>query len=246
MEIGSHIQHGAIIFDGDDTLWKTQELYDRVKSEFSKLLHDCSFAVDNPIQLLDKIDSERVPEFGFTASRFVTSLIITYQVICKMENRNPESKIEQQLRLKSGIILGLPELYNDTLWCLKSLRSNYSLILATKGNSVIQENKIDQLKLRDYFSKIYLLKDKSEFEYNAIIKENNFPKSRIWIVGNSIKSDINPGLKLKLRSILIPRGIWRYEESSLIEGDLTVAPSLSEVVRIILLRDSLFVSGSKT
>jgi hypothetical protein len=47
----------AIIFDGDDTLWETQPLYDAAKKEFVFVLQQHGFTQPDIVALLDKIDT---------------------------------------------------------------------------------------------------------------------------------------------------------------------------------------------
>jgi len=228
----------AIIVDGDDTLWKTQELYDRAKTEFARLLKQRHFRTPNPIDILDDIDAQNVALRGFSNERFVESLLETYAHLCKQENRHAEPGIERQIRLIGASTFARPQLYEDTVWAISTLGQHYILALATKGEPSIQNAKVDALGLRRCFHRVYCLQKKTEYEYSQIVSDLGIPKQVIWVIGNSVKSDINPALKLDLRTILIPRGIWRYEQEILDDREVIIVQSLKEATRVILTRDS--------
>lgn len=228
---------GLVILDGDDTLWKTQELFDAAKGEFERLLWQHEFRSTNLIEMLDYIDSNRAEHVGFLKSRFTDSLLATYFSLCAKERRTRSKELGRRIRSIGDSVFAPPHLYEDTLSGLEALSNHYSLVLATKGDSKVQDEKIDALGLRPWFHKIYTLERKTEREYSEILSELGVPRDRIWVVGNSVKSDINPALRLGLRSILIPRGIWKYEEDTLESGDLAIMQSLEEAVKAMFARD---------
>jgi putative hydrolase of the HAD superfamily len=129
------------------------------------------------------------------------------------------------------------ELYGDAIDILQSLSRCYLLVLATKGDAVAQDIKINRLGLHSFFKRIYILPQKTELEYSQIIGDQRTPRDNVWVVGNSVRSDINPALRLGLRAILIPRGSWLYEEDVLLDGDVVRVASLTEAASIIFTRD---------
>ena len=63
-----------VIFDGDDTLWKMQELYEQSKYEFEQLLRSLGIKEENIISKFDTLDANRVSIRGFTIERFFESI----------------------------------------------------------------------------------------------------------------------------------------------------------------------------
>lgn len=229
-------KQGVIIFDGDDTLWRTQELYDSAKAQFEKLMKTQGFTEGNLIELLDELDAERVALAQFSKTRFLESMLITYALLCGKHSKTwvlpVESKIKQ---IGSSIFTFPPKLYEDAVRTLEILSKYFSLILFTNGDEKIQREKIDSLgeKFKSHFLRIYIPMTKTEQEYKTIVDDLHMPIKKIWVVGNSMKSDINPALKLDFNTILIPRGVWRYEESKSLSGNVLVAHSLEEAGKII-------------
>ena len=86
-----------IVCDGDDTLWKTQELYDAAKAAFADLMNGLGASGHNLIALLDRIDAEAVESQGFSVSRFSDSMVRTYRVFSEVQGEVPDGTIEEEI-----------------------------------------------------------------------------------------------------------------------------------------------------
>lgn len=228
-------QKPVIIFDGDDTLWKTQELYELAKTRFNELMLKQGF--HDILEFFNNLDADRVSSVMFSKSRFFESMLITYAMLCERYHRKWNISIDSEIcKLGLSVFDFPPQLYDDTLLTLRILSKHGSLILFTNGDEEIQRAKIRSLGKRfsSHFFRIYIPEMKTKENYEKIISDINVPASRIWVIGNSVKSDINPAVKLGLKSILIPRGSWKYEESECLSGNITIVSSLTEAAEIIM------------
>ncbi len=225
----------VIIIDGDDTLWRTQELYDSAKRKFNILMRNNKLSNGEILELFDWIDATRVKIAKFSKSRFFESMLITYGILCGKNNKEYDIHIESKIKELGFVIFNIPVLFDETIPSLETLSKHFILILFTNGDKDIQENKINSLgeKFRSFFFKIYISEMKNEQELKKIIKDLKVPRDKVWVVGNSVKSDINPALKLGIKPILIPQGIWKYEESELYNNKLQIVNSLKEAVNIL-------------
>lgn len=226
----------VIIFDGDDTLWRTQELYDSAKTEFVELMGKQGFYHENIIEILDKLDAERVKVSKFSKTRFYESMLVVYAIFCGKYNRDWDSHIELRIRELGNGIFAPTKLYEDTMSTLEMLSKSFNLILFTNGDEEVQRKKINFLgqKFKSYFHRVYIPEIKNEEEFMRIKDDLKIPVEKIWVVGNSVKSDINPALKLGMKVILIPRGTWKYEESKPVSNDVVIVHSLSDAAKTIL------------
>jgi putative hydrolase of the HAD superfamily len=236
-KLDSAEKNGVVILDGDDTLWRTQQLYDSAKREFVELIGRESSSVRDVIPRLEVIDSHRVSQSEFAPSRFVGSMMILYSQVCREENLIRRKTVESRIKMLGSLVSRTPRLYADTIPTLGRLSKSYELVLATKGKTRLQRDKVRRLRLKRCFTKLYFLKKKTSREYRMILSDLAVPYNRVWVVGNSIRSDINPALQIGLRSIWIPRKTWVYEEASPRAGPMFTAKSLRQASRIILSQD---------
>ena len=233
----SRITHkaNAVIFDGDDTLWETQPLYDAAKRDFASLLHQEGIEYrGDVVALLDEIDAEQVSSEGFSKGRFARSMLHTYERLCRIQGVEPKEDVKAKLRsIGLSVFENVPMLYPDVIEALIVLRPTHTLVLATKGDPDVQLCRISSLGVGSYFDKVCILDRKTEAEYLTIVRDIGVSDSRVWVVGNSIKSDINPAIRAGLRAIWIPRGHWAYEIEEREPQPIFTVDSIADAVSII-------------
>jgi putative hydrolase of the HAD superfamily len=96
---------------------------------------------------------------------------------------------------------------------LKSLSSDFRLVMATKGDLVDQERKLKKSGLEKHFHHIEIMSDKQVKDYEKLIKRLDISPDDFLMLGNSLKSDILPVLELGGYGIHIPFHItWAHEQ----------------------------------
>jgi putative hydrolase of the HAD superfamily len=221
----------TIIFDLDDTLIKTSKLYNRARNEFSSLMKGLGFNSEESLIKLDEVDISYIKEYGFVKERYPLSLGKTYEYFCKINGEKINPPIKKKIEdIGWQVFRQIPELVDGVYQVLDALNKKYFLILATLGDPQVQEEKVRSSGLKKYFSEIYVLKHKNVEEYQNILREHNLDKKDTWIVGNSVRSDLNPGLKLGINCILIPYLSWKFEEEEPLSKKYLQLDSLEEVL----------------
>jgi len=101
---------------------------------------------------------------------------------------------------------------------LKTLQPKYKLILATKGDLLDQERKLQKSNLLHYFHHIEVMTDKKATDYKKLIKHLDIHPSQFLMIGNSLKSDVLPVLEIGAAAIHVPfHTTWIHEEVSEME-----------------------------
>ena len=104
----------------------------------------------------------------------------------------------------------LPEV-EETLNILKQSK-RYQLVVATKGDLLDQQRKLQRSGLSPYFDHVEIMSDKTEKEYAKLIENLRITPNQFLMVGNSLKSDIQPVLALGGYAMHIPFEImWQHE-----------------------------------
>lgn len=134
--------------------------------------------------------------------------------------------IDNQIELLDGV----PEV-------LSKLSQSHTLILATKGDLLDQERKLHKSGLEACFHHIEIMSAKQTANYQKLLDHLNIDPANFLMVGNSLKSDILPVLKIGGQAIHIPcRTTWLHEELNpeiLAGHNYHTISNLREILKII-------------
>ena len=226
------MRSSGVIFDGDDTLWGTGHLYEVAKEEFFDEMAKLGYDRAEVEKTFERTDVGNVARLGFSRQRFPTSMADTYRLFCKQNKRVVEESIESRVKaIGYAVFTKRPSLLDRARDVLAQLRSSHMLVLATKGDRDIQRERIADSGLSSYFAATYILDQKTEREWQRIVRECDLNVAHSWAVGNSLKSDINPALQVGLSAIWVPYRGWGYEDD--------VRPDSSRFYEVTSLADIL-------
>ena len=86
------------------------------------------------------------------------------------------------------------------------------MFLPQRGDLLDQSNKIERPGLKDYFCHIEIMNEKDERNYRLLLSKLNCSPGRFMMIGNSLKSDIIPVLKIGGYAAHIPHEyMWQHE-----------------------------------
>ena len=202
----------VIAFDADDTLWVNETFFRETEEKFCALLSDFSTS-DETMEVLFATEMQNLEEYGYGTKGFVLSMIETALKITG--NKVPQKTLEQIIELGKKQINQPVELLDgvvDTLDYLKN--KGYKLIVATKGDLLDQERKLQKSKLENYFHHVEVMSNKKTADHQKLIKHLEIAPEDFLMIGNSYKSDIEPVLELGGFGIHIPFHItWIHEKT---------------------------------
>ena len=200
----------VIGFDADDTLWVNETYFRDAELKFAKLL--AGFETANKVdQELFKMEMKNLPLYGYGVKGFVLSMV---EMALELSNYTVSNTvIEQILNIGKDMINKPVELLEGVEETLSVLSKKYRLIVATKGDLLDQERKLEKSGLLDYFHHIEVLSDKKEANYSKLLQHLDINPSEFLMIGNSLKSDILPLVNLKAHAIHIPfHTTWIHEQ----------------------------------
>ncbi|WP_303317540.1 HAD family hydrolase [Flavivirga abyssicola] len=200
----------VIGFDADDTLWVNETYFREAEEAFGKLLSD--YETPNKIdQELFKMEIRNLPIYGYGVKAFVLSMV---QSALELSNYNvPHKTIEEILNIGKRMLEKPVELLDGVEDVLKVLSKKYRLILATKGDLLDQERKLEKSGLTSYFHHIEVLSDKQEINYSKLLNHLEVKPSEFLMIGNSLKSDVLPLVNIGAHAVHVPfHTTWAHEE----------------------------------
>lgn len=200
----------VIGFDADDTLWVNETYFREAEEEVGRLLSH--YETPNKIdQELFRIEIKNLPTYGYGVKGFVLSMV---ELAIELSNGKVSNKIIEQILVIGKNMIHKPiELLDGVPEVLKTLSKDYKLIVATKGDLLDQERKLEKSGLLDYFHHIEVLSEKQEVNYTKLLKHLDIKPSEFLMVGNSLKSDILPLVNIGAQAIHVPfHTTWQHEK----------------------------------
>jgi putative hydrolase of the HAD superfamily len=223
----------VIGFDADDTLWLNEPYFQEVERQFCQIMKPYLDEVETSKELF-KTEMQNLEIYGYGAKGFILAMIETAL-------RATEGKItseELNLIIKTGkTLMTMPiQLLDGVEQVLQQLQGKYKLILATKGDLLDQERKLQKSGLIGYFHHIEIMSDKHENNYSKLLAHLDIRPEEFLMVGNSVKSDILPVINIGAKAIHVPFEVtWQHEihhESSENHDFITVS-SISEILKLV-------------
>lgn len=201
----------VIAFDADDTLWSNEPFFQEIEKQYTNLLQPYGTSEDISAALF-QTEMNNLKHLGYGAKAFTISMVETALLISgqKISGTDIQHIIDLGKSLLKMPIELLPGV-QETLKTLKE-RRQYKLVVATKGDLLDQENKLERSGLSPYFDHIEVMSDKTEKEYLRMLNILQISPSELAMVGNSLKSDIQPVLSLGGYGVHIPFEVmWKHE-----------------------------------
>ena len=176
----------VIAFDADDTLWSNEPFFQEIEKQYTDLLKPYGTS-EHISAALFQTEMNNLKYLGYGAKAFTIG----------------KSLLKMPIELSPGV--------KETLKVLKE-KGKYKLVVATKGDLLDQENKLERSGLASYFDHIEVMSDKTEKEYQRMLNILQIAPSEFVMIGNSLKSDIQPVLSLGGYGIHIPFEVmWKHE-----------------------------------
>lgn len=187
----SKLPIGLVGFDGDDTLWKSEDYYRSAGEEFQTILgryidlHDAGTA-----QHLLRVERRNLAIFGYGAKGMTLSMIEA--AVELTEGRISGHDVHQIIEIGRRTLQHPVEVIAGVREAVTEIAAHYPVVLITKGDLFHQEQKIEASGLRDLFPRIEIVSEKDVATYARVLGEFNLGPGQFVMIGNSLRSDIEP------------------------------------------------------
>ncbi len=196
-------------FDADDTLWVNEIFFRETEQKFYKLLSD--FADEKTIETeLYRTEMNNMQLYGYGVKAFILSVVETAYKIAG--DKLSPNIVDQIIKLGKDQLQRKVELLDGVEDTLNALVGRYELILVTKGDLLDQERKLSLSGIEHLFHHVEIMSDKTEREYERLLRRINVLPEEFMMIGNSLRSDILPPLALGSYAVYVPyHTTWEHE-----------------------------------
>ena len=220
-------------FDGDDTLWKSEDYYRAAEAEFERIVgHYIDLSDSRTLQHLLDVERRNLRIFGYGAKGMTLSMIEA--AIQLTEERITARDLHRVIEIGRETLQHPVELIDGIREAVEAIAAGHEIVLITKGDLFHQETKIEQSGLADLFHRIEVVSEKDPPTYLRVLRELDVAPERFAMIGNSLRSDIAPVVGLGAWAIHMPYHVtWAHEAEHDLEGEHARMLSVSSAAELL-------------
>ena len=198
-------------FDGDDTLWHSEGYYRQAGDAFAAIMARYVDVADRDVhERMLATEQRNLKLFGYGAKGMALSMVET--AIAVSDGRIGAADIHALIELGKGVLQHPVELLPGIRAAVEAVAQQYEVVLITKGDLFHQEKKVAQSGLADLFRRIEIVSEKDAAAYRRVLGEFDLQPAQFAMVGNSLRSDIEPVLRLGGWGVHMPYHVtWAHE-----------------------------------
>ncbi|HEX6940521.1 MAG TPA: HAD family hydrolase [Longimicrobiales bacterium] len=197
-----------VLVDFDDTLVDTAPRFQNARRALFELMEAEGFDPDDARRVHhDEVDREMLDLHGLGPFRLEPSFRETYLRLCALDGRVPDPAVIQRCVALAREVIGPPPCYDGAIEALARLAATHDTAIYTQaGNPEYQFDCIRASGVLDIIPphRVRICARKTTAEFRATLAHFGVgDPATACMVGNSIRSDINPALAAGARAILV-------------------------------------------
>jgi len=225
----------ALIFDFDDTLVDTYGLFMEYYNRFADIMKEQQLATEEEaLAVLHEVDIQVVIRIGYPSREsFGLAMQESYHLLCEKKGLCPAPEMSEQLyRLGLAVHQDKTRHYDDAAPLLQYFSGKIPLLLLSQGDSDSQLARVNSSGFAHFFQEARIVPQKTAAVYRELVSDYGFKPERCCMIGNSIRSDINPAMEAGLSAIHLLRQDWVYDQVPA-QGEYRTITSLAELRELI-------------
>jgi len=233
---------GLVGFDGDDTLWRSEDYYREAQLEFERIVGHYVDLDARVGERLYAIEKSNLALFGYGVKGMVLSMLEAAVAIT--DARIGAADMHRIVALGKRLLQHPVDLLPGIREAVEAIAAEHQVVLITKGDLFHQEAKVKQCGLADLFRRIEIVSEKDASTYARVLREFDLQPRQFVMIGNSLRSDIEPVLQLGGWGVHMPYHVtWAHETEADVAAD---APRLRMVAGADGLRDAVAAIAAET
>ena len=199
-------------FDGDDTLWRSEDYYREAQAEFERIVAGY-VDLDDVHHRLYAVEKRNLALFGYGGKGMTLSMLEA--AIAITGERISARDLQRIVELGKALLRHPVELLSGIREAVAEISRDHEVVLITKGDLFHQEAKVRESGLADLFPRIEIVSEKDPGTYARVLSEFELDPRAFAMIGNSLRSDILPVLELGGWAVHMPyRVTWVHETAA--------------------------------
>ena len=230
-----------VLVDFDDTLVRTAPAFHGAREALFSRLSLEGFAEDDITRVHHQVvEPELLALFGMGPFRMEPSFRDTYVRLCVAQERTPDPGVAEECSALGRDFMGSPPVLDGAMDALERLRDQMPTVIYSQASHPeyqlgrMREAGVTDLLPEDRI-RITHRKTRETFQ-DALAHFQVADPSGAIMIGNSIRSDINPALEAGAQAILVePYDMWYYDKVPPVSEGFLRFTTFPEAVEHLLL-----------
>ena len=203
-----------VAFDGDDTLWRSQDYFDAAQADFERIVGAYADLADMRVaERLYAFEKANLAWFGYGVKGMVLSMIEAAVEITGA--RISASDLHRIVKLGKDLLRHPVDLLPGIREAVQAIAADFEVVLITKGDLFHQQAKVRASGMADLFRRIEIVSEKDPATYARLLHEFDIVPAQFLMIGNSLRSDIAPVLALGGWGVHMPyHTTWGHENEA--------------------------------
>jgi putative hydrolase of the HAD superfamily len=206
-----------VLVDFDDTIVDTGPRFQNARRSLLTLMQHAGFSEAVTYDMLyNQVDPGMRQQYGLGPRRMEPAFVATYERLCDLHGVAANADVRAQAAALGRSCYGAAPAFDGALAALKRLADAHpTLIYTQSGDMEYQLSCVRSSGIIDIINeeRVHICGHKDAMEFQRTIQRFGVTNpEHAWMVGNSIRSDINPALEAGANAILVETtDPWEYD-----------------------------------
>lgn len=229
-----------VLVDYDDTLVDTAPRFLEARRRLFGLLREAGIPEELARRIHhDQVEPRMLDQYGFGPRRLEPSFRATFEVACGALGVEPDPAMVEACAAVARLVAGTPPPIEGALTALAHLANQHRTVLYTQaGDADYQLRCLRDSGLCDLLGEasVRICERKSVSSFREVLLSLGVDDpGTVWMIGNSIRSDVNPALEAGARAILVETADpWEFDQVEPVSADFIRVRSFVEAVSWLL------------
>lgn len=229
-----------VLVDFDDTIVDTAPRFSNARRQLFELLATHGFDAEHAERVHHhEVDPELRAKFGFGPHRLEFAFLETYHRLREQLGAELNQDVAAACAALGRSVRGTPPALEGALDALRRLAAAHPTVLYTQaGDAEYQLACVREAGILDILPerRVRIAASKGEADFLRALHDYDVEDaSEVWMIGNSMRSDVNPALAAGANAILVESNDpWHYDMVEPLSDRYLTATSFVAAVNLLL------------
>lgn len=215
-----------VVFDGDNTLWNVEQLYDSAREKFCAIAPHHGFTSEEFEAHQRALDAQLYKAYGYSRLRFAQSF---KETLAHFVSSPSAEALEAVGRIAERVFETAAPVHPGVDEVLQALLAKGKrLALVTAGDTDVQRLRLEHFRREHLFQLIRIVPTKTAEALAALLKDLETKPQDACMVGDSLRSDILPAVSLGMSAVHLRSQNWELVEIA----DFAVPPEVPSITSL--------------